>query len=87
MYKSCSVSLTPSDAYFYDLFIKTASGKYAIVPVTYTGSAPYYRRFTLGFNSNTNAAVTTYASVSLYFTYKPPLLTPYLVLSTKNNPA
>lgn len=87
MYKSCTVTISPNDVYFYELFIKTANGKYAIVPITYTGSAPYYRRFTLGFDYTTNTSLTKYTSVSLFFTYKPPLLTPYLVLSTKNNPA
>jgi hypothetical protein len=79
MYKSCTVLITPSDTYYYDMFIKTSTGDYAIIPVSFNGaSGPFYRRFSL---APYPLGTTFYSSVTLQFTYAPPLLTPYLLLS------
>lgn len=86
MLKSCSVLITSSETYFYDLLLKTSTGGYVIIPVSLTNSnGPFYRRFTVG--PGVVGSTTTYPSVSLQFTYTPPLLTPYLVISTTSSPA
>lgn len=85
MVKSCNVTITPTETYFYDMLLKTASGNYAIVPVSLTGSnGPFYRRFTLG--PDVVSSGSTYPSVTLQFNYTPPLLTPYLVISSSSSP-
>jgi len=87
MVKTCSVAITPSSTYFYDMLLKTSTGGYVIIPVSLSGtSGPFYRRFTMGPDVVGNSVGTIYPSVTLQFNYSPPLLTPYLLLSSSSSP-
>lgn len=73
-YKTCSTSRTFSSTYFYDVYIVSANGTYAQVPIQINNV--YYKRFT----------PTAYNTISLTFVTQPPMQVPYLSLSNSSSP-
>jgi len=73
-YKTCSTPRTFSTTYYYEIYVKDATGNYNEVPVVI--NSVYYKRFT----------PSAYNSIEVSLISIPPLKTPYFTL-TNQSPA